>query len=51
MEQFVDEKFYSRADSFIDLANENVRDTDRNMVSGSIMYASARFNALISATG
>ncbi len=51
MEQFVDEKFYTRADSFIDLANENVRDTERNMVSGSMMYASARFNAWISATG
>ena len=47
MEQFVDEGFYTRADSFIDLANENVRDTERNLVSGSMMYASARFNAWI----
>ena len=51
MEQFVDENFYSRADSFIDLANEHGKNTERNMVSGSMMYASARFNAWISATG
>ena len=47
----VDEKFYTRADSFIDLANEHAAAAERDDVSASLMYSSARFNAWVSATG
>lgn len=47
----VDNDFYTRADSFIDFANQQCVTTDQHLVSGSFMYALARFNAWVSATG
>ncbi|MCY7389187.1 MAG: DUF3144 domain-containing protein [Burkholderiales bacterium] len=47
----VDEDFYTRADSFIDLANEHAATMARDNVGASLMYSSARFNAWVSATG
>jgi hypothetical protein len=47
----VDDKFYDRADAIIHLANEQNHDIGRGMVSASLMYAAARFNAWISACG
>ena len=48
----IDEDFYTRADSFIDLANEHAATgAARDNVSTSFMYASTRFNAWVSATG
>lgn len=47
----IDEDFYTRADSFIDLANEHAATTARDNVSTSFMYSSARFNAWVCATG
>ena len=46
-----DDAFYDRADSFIELANDHCADTGRGKVSASFMYATARFNAWVSATG
>ena len=47
----VDDDFYTRADAFIDLANDHAAATEREAVSASLMYSSARFNAWVSATG
>lgn len=47
----VDPEFYDRADSFIHLANDHCRKTDRGKVSASFMYAVARFNSWVSACG
>ena len=47
----IDDGFYHRADAFIDLANEHCATTDRESVSASLMYSSARFNAWVSARG
>ena len=46
----IDDGYYHRADAFIDLANEHCATTDRESVSASLMYSSARFNAWVSAT-
>ncbi len=46
-----DDKFYDRADQFIDLANEQVDSISRGKVSASFMYAQARYAAWISACG
>ncbi len=46
-----DDKFYDRADAVIHLANEQLADISRGKVSASCMYATARFNAWISACG
>jgi hypothetical protein len=47
----VDPEFYSRADSFIHVANEHCGKTGRGKVSASFMYAVARFNSWVSACG
>lgn len=50
--QNVDDKFYGRADAHIDLSNKQISDdTGHGKVSASMMYAAARFNAWVSATG
>ena len=45
-----DEKFFNRADAHIQLANEQLADAVRGNVSGSLMFAAARYNAWVSAT-
>lgn len=45
-----DKKFYDRADAHIQLANEQLKDVTRGRVSGSLMFAAARYNAWVSAT-
>jgi hypothetical protein len=47
----VDEDFYNRADAVIRLANDQLSDMSRGNVSASCMYATARFNAWVSACG
>lgn len=48
----IDEKFYERADAFISVANENVKEgTHPGMVSNSLMFASTRFNSWVTAAG
>jgi hypothetical protein len=49
MESETDESFFKRADSHIDLANEQLADVSRGKVSSSFMYAVARFNAWVTA--
>ena len=44
-----DDQFFKRADAHIHTANEQLDETDRGKVSASMMYATARFNAWISA--
>ena len=45
-----DEKFFNRADAHIHLANSQLGETARGKVSGSLMFAAARYNAWVSAT-
>lgn len=45
-----DPHFYDRADAHIDLSNQQRREISRGSVSASMMYATARFNAWISAS-
>jgi len=48
----VDNKFYERADAHIHLCNEQIsKDIGKGKVSASTMYATARFNAWVSACG
>ena len=47
----MDEQFYARADEVIHLANRQLADSTRGKVSASCMYATARFNAWVSANG
>jgi predicted metal-dependent hydrolase len=48
----LDEKFFERADAYINLANEHINTkVESRLVSASLMFASARFNAWISASG
>jgi hypothetical protein len=47
----VDDKFYDRADAVIGLANEQLAHISRGKVSASCMYATARFNAWVTACG
>ena len=48
----LDEKFFDRADEHIKLANSQLTaGLESGRVSASMMYATARFNAWISATG
>lgn len=47
----VDDKFYDRADAHIHLSNEQASEIGRGKVSASMMYATARFNAWLTATG
>lgn len=46
-----DPKFYDRADAHIHLSNEQMSEISRGKVSASMMYATARFNAWVSACG
>lgn len=46
-----DDEFYKRADAFIHLANDQCEHVARGKVSASFMYAAARYNAYVSATG
>jgi hypothetical protein len=45
----VDDKFYTRADAHIELANEQAQQIGKGKVSASFLYSAARFNAYISA--
>ena len=47
----LDDKFYERADAHIHLSNDQLADVSAGKVSASMMYATARFNAWISASG
>jgi hypothetical protein len=47
----LDDKFYERADAHIHLSNEQLEDASREMVNASMVFASARFSAWISASG
>lgn len=48
----VDEKLYERADAHIHLSNDQLAEVDSpGRVSASMLYATARFNAWISARG
>jgi hypothetical protein len=44
-----DEQFFKRADAHIHLANDQIKDANRGKVSASLMYATARFNAWVTA--
>src|SRR5262245_56572147 len=49
-----DDKFYDRADAFIRMANDQIGGKDgasADMVNASMIFATARFNAWMSATG
>jgi hypothetical protein len=46
-----DPKFFDRADAHINLSNEQMDEISRGKVSASMMYATARFNAWVSACG
>ena len=47
----LDDKFYERADAHIHLSNDQLGDASREMVNASMVFASARFSAWISAGG
>lgn len=49
MTENADDDFYNRADAHIHVANEQTDKVSRGKVSASMMYATARFNAWISA--
>lgn len=50
--QEVDDEFYQRADAHIHLSNDQISETiGAGKVSASTMYATARFNAWLSARG
>lgn len=50
--QEVDEQFYERADAHIHLSNDQISENvGKGKVSASNMYATARFNAWVSACG
>ena len=52
MSKEADSEFYDRADAHIHLSNDQINeDATRGKVSASMMYATARFNAWVSATG
>ena len=46
-----DKEFFERADAYITLANEQAANVSRGKVSASMMFATARFNAWVSASG
>lgn len=51
-EKQLDEKFFERADAHIALANGHInQQVQPGLVSNSLMFAAARFNAWISAAG
>ncbi len=51
MADMFDDAFYKRADAHIALANEEVAEASHEMVNASMMFASARFSAFLSARG
>jgi hypothetical protein len=51
MKSDVDKEFFERADAYITLANEQATNVSRGKVSASMMFATARFNAWVSASG
>ena len=51
MADIFDDAFYKRADAHIALANEEVAEVSHEMVNASMMFASARFSAFLSARG
>lgn len=51
MAQNVDDRFYERADAHINLSNSQLIDIGGGKVSASMLYATARFNAWVSACG
>jgi hypothetical protein len=46
-----DDAFYKRADAHIHLSNDQLSEASRDMVNASMMFASARFCAWMSASG
>jgi hypothetical protein len=46
-----DDEFYERAFAHLRVANEQLTDVPEGQVSASMMYACARFNAWVSASG
>jgi hypothetical protein len=46
-----DKAFFERADAYITVANEQSQSVNRGKVSASMMFATARFNAWVSASG
>ena len=46
-----DKAFFERADAYIDVANQQAAEVNRGKVSASMMFATARFNAWVSASG
>jgi hypothetical protein len=51
MPKELDPAFYDRADAHIHLSNDQLKVIGRGKVSASMMYATSRFNAWISACG
>ena len=52
MTEQTDDEFYQRADAHIELSNQQISEpAGRGKVSASMMYATARFNAWVSACG
>lgn len=51
MADIFDDAFYKRADAHIHLANEEVGEASHEAVNASMMFASARFSAFLSARG
>ncbi len=51
MTEETDKAFFERADAYITLANEQATNVSRGKVSASMMFATARFNAWVSASG
>ena len=51
--QPLDDKFYERADGFINLANEAVNKEEANagQIANSLMFAASRFNSWVTAAG
>ncbi len=46
-----DEAFFDRADAHIELSNEQTGASDKGKVSASMLYATARFNTWVAASG
>jgi Protein of unknown function (DUF3144) len=51
MAQDPGDKFFDRADAHIHLSNDQLKEVSRGKASASMMYATARFNAWVSACG
>jgi hypothetical protein len=51
MSSNVDKDFFERAAAYIDVASQQATQANRGKVSASMMFATARFNAWVSASG